>query len=475
MNYLDLADGSEFVAGVSQYDAAARAAGLYVLSGVSSFPVLTAAAVRRLSVGMTRVRVIRGGIAPSPYAGVGENVIRAIAAYAGQRIPLRRRGAESHAYPLTEQLRFTIAPPGATPLESRLFSLVDVPDLRALAELWPEVETVWMGAAPVPQILHRALIACAWLVRARLAPLLSPLAPLMHFAANHLRWGRHRGGMFLEVEGGDVSGAPLKRAWHMVAEGDDGPFIPSMAVEAIARNVLAGRAPSAGARAATRDLELEDYEKLFARRAIRAGMRDETSTSAAGPYPRLLGSSWAQLPLAIRALHGFERRSSASGRASVERGRGLLLRLAASLVGFPAAVADTPVSVRFERVDGVETWSRRFGSRSFSSRQFAGAGPWTGLLCERFGPLTFGMALIPDESSLRLVLRRWSFFGMPLPMQLCPYADAFETTEDGRFRFHVEIGHRLTGLIVRYRGWLTAESPQEPEAEAAPSQSAPAL
>ena len=458
VNYLDLADGSDFVAGVRQHDAAARAAGLFVLSGVSSFPVLTAAAARRLSVGMARVRAIRGGIAPSPYAGVGENVIRAIAAYAGQRIPLKRRGAEGHAYPLTEKLRFTIAPPGATPLESRLFSLVDVPDLRALPELWPEVETVWMGAAPVPEILHRALIACAWLVRARLAPSLSPLAPLMHLAANHLRWGEHRGGMFVEVEAEDASGARLTGAWHMVAEGDDGPFIPSMAVVAIVRNLLAGRAPSAGARAATGDLELEDYEKLFARRAIRAGVRDENSTAAAGPYPRLLGSSWAQLPLAIRAMHGFERTSSASGRASVERGHGLLSRLAAFIVGFPAAVADTPVSVRFERVNGEETWSRRFGSHAFSSRQFAGSGRWTGLLCERFGPLTFGMALIPDERSLRLVLRRWSVFGMPLPMRLCPYADAYETTEEGRFRFHVEIGHRLTGLIVRYRGWLAVES-----------------
>src|ERR1700728_994386 len=49
VNYLDLADGSDFVAGISKFDAAARAAGVYVLSGVSSFPVLTAAVVNRLS------------------------------------------------------------------------------------------------------------------------------------------------------------------------------------------------------------------------------------------------------------------------------------------------------------------------------------------------------------------------------------------------------------------------------------------
>jgi short subunit dehydrogenase-like uncharacterized protein len=50
VNYLDLADGSAFVAGVATFDKAAQAAGIFVLSGVSSFPVLTAAVVRRLFV-----------------------------------------------------------------------------------------------------------------------------------------------------------------------------------------------------------------------------------------------------------------------------------------------------------------------------------------------------------------------------------------------------------------------------------------
>jgi hypothetical protein len=34
-----------------------------------------------------------------------------------------------------------------------------------------------------------------------------------------------------------------------------------------------------------------------------------------------------------------------------------------------------------------------------------------------------------------------------------------ETSEDGRFHFHVEISHPFTGLIVCYRGWLTPIQP----------------
>ena len=41
-----------------------------------------------------------------------------------------------------------------------------------------------------------------------------------------------------------------------------------------------------------------------------------------------------------------------------------------------------------------------------------------------------------------------------MPRWLMPGGDSFETVEDGRFRFHVEIRLPLAGLVVRYRGWL---------------------
>jgi len=451
VNYLDLADGSDFVAGVGAFDAAARAAGVFVLSGVSSFPVLTAAVVRRLSDGLARVESIRGGIAPSPYAGVGENVIRAIAGYAGQRVVLRRDGAPATGYPFTGHMRFTIAPPGHLPLRNTLFSLVDVPDLRALAALWPEAKTIWMGAGPVPEILHRALAAFAWAVRLRLLPTLAPLAPLMHFATNHLRWGEHRGGMFVAVAVRDVSGREVGRSWHMIAEGDDGPLIPSMAVEALVSKAVEGQFPSPGARAAVGDLELDDYQKLFRGRAIYTGVRDDMPIEAMPLYRRILGAAWDELPAEIRTMHTA---SAAEGRASVERGTGPLSRLAAWLARFPAAEADTKVTVRFDVTPSTETWTRTFGDHRFSSVQFAGTGRSAYLLCERFGALTFAMALVAGESRLSLVLRRWRVFGIPLPRWLSPRSIAFEAVDNGRFHFHVEIFHPITGLIVRYRGWL---------------------
>jgi hypothetical protein len=457
VHYLDLADGSDFVAGIDAFDAAAKAAGVYVLSGVSSFPVLTAAAVRRLSAGMTAVRTIRGGIAPSPYAGVGENVIRAVVGYAGKPIRRRQAGAFGTAYPWTEQRRYTIAVPGLIPLGDRLFSLVDVPDLQALATLWPEAEDIWMGAAPVPEALHRVLAGLAWLVRWRLLPTLAPLAPLMHAAANRIRFGEHRGGMFVAVEGDDAAGAPCQRSWHLLAEGNDGPLIPSMAVETIIRKTLRGDPPTAGARAAIRELELEDYQPSFARRAIFTGMRDddaEKHSDDTPPYARILGQAWQRLPAPIREMHAQRGTHAARGRATVQRGRGVLARWAAALIGFPPASPDVPVIVEFDAARGEETWRRTFGKRVFTSRQSAGRGRSRHLLCEHFGPLRFDMALVASAGRLSLVLRRWSLLGVPLPLALGPRSEAYESADDDRFNFHVRISHPLTGLIVQYDGWL---------------------
>jgi saccharopine dehydrogenase-like NADP-dependent oxidoreductase len=453
IDYLDLADASGFVAEIGQFDAQAKARGVFVLAGVSSFPVLTAAVMRDLGAGM-EVDSIAAGIAPSPYAGVGLNVIRAIAGYAGKPVVLTRDGKRAVGYGLTETRRYTIAPPGKLPLRSLRFSLVDVPDLQVLPKLWPSLRSVWMGAGPVPDILHRALNVCAWLVRLKLLPSLSWLAPLMHRATNTLRWGEHRGGMFVEIHG-RRDGRHTTRSWHMVAEGDDGPFIPSMAAEAIIRRCLDGRRPQPGARPATNDLELADYDALFARRAIVTGRRESSPACDALPlYRRLLGEAYARLPAPLQAMHDLDGAMVAEGSATVERGGSLLARVAAALIGFPQAGTNVPVKVEFKSENGCETWRRTFGGRSFFSTQEQGRGRFEWLLCERFGPLNAGMALVLDDGRLRLIVRRWSLFGIPMPLWLAPRGDSYEYAEDGRFHFHVEIAHPLTGPIVRYRGWL---------------------
>jgi len=455
INYLDLADGSGFVAGIARFDGEARSRGLFVLAGVSSFPVLTAAVIRRLAEGMSRLDTVLGGIAPSPHANVGRNVIAAIAGYAGTPVKLRRDGRDAVGYALIESARYTIAPPGHIPLAPIRFSLVDVPDLQVLPQLWPSLKSVWLGAGPLPAIWHRALSAFALAVRWKLVPSLSPLAGAMHRAMNRLTFGEHRGGMFVAVTGAAPDGTRIARSWHMLAEGDDGPLIPSMAAEAIIRRCLAGLAPAPGARPAVTELDLADYEALFARARIATGCWQEAPAAPCLPlYRRMLGEAWDRLPLQIRIMHDVSCTLTAQGVASVERGEGRLAGLVARVMRFPPAGRDIPLTVTFQVRDGEEHWCRTFGSAAFASVQAQGRGRYERLLCERFGPITIGMALVVEDDRLRLVVRRWSVLGLPLPRAFVPQGNVYESAEDGRFNFHVEICHPLLGLIVRYRGWL---------------------
>src|SRR3546814_5103984 len=87
-----------------------------------------------------------------------------------------------------------------------------------------------------------------------------------------MRFGEHRGGMFVRARG-VADGRTVERSWHLLAEGDDGPYIPSMAIEAIVRKSLAGDRPPVGARSSVDALALADYDALFAGRSLHSGFR----------------------------------------------------------------------------------------------------------------------------------------------------------------------------------------------------------
>jgi hypothetical protein len=149
----------------------------------------------------------------------------------------------------------------------------------------------------------------------------------------------------------------------------------------------------------------------------------------------------------------------AVGEADVLRGYNPLARLVAFAMGFPAAGRQVPTRVVFTPRAGGECWTRTFAGRSFTSFQSAGRGRSAHLLRERFGPLTFDLALVVEGAQLRFVVRRWSLWGLPLPLALAPGGHSYEMVIDERFHFSVEIRHRLIGLIVHYRGWLEIRLP----------------
>ena len=107
---------------------------------------------------------------------------------------------------------------------------------------------------------------------------------------------------------------------------------------------------------------------------------------------------------------------------------------------------------------GKEYWQRNFDGKIFLSIQSEGKGYDDKLICERFGPFTFGLAVIVDDCRLHLMIRRWNVLGIPLPLFLAPGGSAYEYEKKGMFHFDVNITLPLIGTIVHYQGWLKSVS-----------------
>lgn len=450
IHYMDFADGADFVFGVSQFDDAAKDAGIFILSGVSSFPVLTAAVLREFAKTMT-IESVTGGIAPSPYAGIGLNVMRAVVGYAGAPVQLQRGGKPSSGVGLAESMRYVIAAPGKVPLNSIHFSLVDVPDLQVLPPEHRTMTDIWIGAGPVPEILHRMLNILAKLRHRLKLPSWLPFSGLFYWVLNRMKFGEHRGGMFVAATG-KCGGKPASQSWHLLAEGDDGPFIPSMAIEGIVRKALDGDMPAFGARPATHALELSDYDQLFAERTIYTGIRDDLAQAPL--YRQVLGASYDDMPPRVQELHKSSETRSWTGMAKVARGKGPFAAIVARIFRFPKSADDLPVRVDFTPSGKGELWERSFGDHRFSSLQFAGSGRNEHLIVEQFGFVKISLALAVEGDRLYLIPRRWTLLGVPLPKLLLPKGNTFETERDGKFVFDVELALPVFGLIVSYKGSL---------------------
>lgn len=176
-----------------------------------------------------------------------------------------------------------------------------------------------------------------------------------------------------------------------------------------------------------------------------------------GVFARALGSSFAVLPPAVRALHQPAPRLQADGEAEVLGAETIPGRLIAWLLPFPRPAAIVPLRLEIAAADGTEQWRRCFGPQVFASRLHAAA---PGLVEERFGPLRFRLALQATAQGLDYRVIGWRLGALPLPRALAPRSPAREWQDEaGRFRFEVPLLLPLLGRVVCYRGWLRLSPP----------------
>ncbi len=459
--YLDLADGRDFVAAFPALDAAARAKGVVALTGASSTPALSNAALDALTEGWRAVETVRVAIVPGNRAPRGLSVMRAILSYAGQPVRVLRAGAWQCRPGWGFLSRITV--PG---LGRRFASLCETPDLDILPARFPVLRTALFRAGLELPALHLGLSLASLPVRWRLLPSLVPFArPFLAMAGGLDRFGSDRGGMSVEALGRDAAGRPTRAVWSLVAEAGDGPYVPTLpALAAIRRLTDPSAAPiPPGARPCTGVLPLAAIEAEMARLAIRT--RRDTDHPAP-LFERALGTGFAGMPEAVRALHGSVGDGAFHGRAEVLRGRGAAVALVAGLFRLPPAMADGPIRVTMEPDPeaGEERWTRSFPGRRFSSRmRLAGPGG-RGRVREWFGPFAMDLAVSAHPAGLDMAVTGWRLGPLPLPRALRPTTQASERVDaQGRFRFDVALFLPFVGLLVHYRGWLIRDDAREEE------------
>jgi saccharopine dehydrogenase-like NADP-dependent oxidoreductase len=242
-NYIDLADGREFVAGITQLNDAAKARGVTVTSGASSLPALSSAVVDRLYKRFGRLDSITHGIGSGARAP-GVATMTGVFGYCGK--PFTRLVAgkwqTTHGWLDIKRYRFP------QPVGPRLLGSCDVPDLVLFPERYPGVKTVTFHAGFASNLGHLGVWAAAQLVRLGVLRSLIPWVPALHAISQKLEpWISDKGGMFVSLRGLGHDGAPLQLDWHLLAAQNHGPYIPCGAAIALARKLAAGEPLAKGA------------------------------------------------------------------------------------------------------------------------------------------------------------------------------------------------------------------------------------
>jgi hypothetical protein len=242
-NYLDLADGRAFVSGITQLDAAARAAAVSVVSGASSLPALTTAIADKYRDQFVRLDSIRIGITSGGKIP-GVATLRAVLGYCGKPFRTLEKGAWIDVYGWLDTVEYEFP----KTVGRRRISRCDVPDLDLLVQRYPSLKTVSFHAGFASNTAHQLVERLATLVKEKRIKSAVPLAGLLFTLG---RWMQpvfsDRGDMFVKMNGMHENGAPLTLTWNLVARENHGPNIPCAPAIALANKIAAGSALPAGA------------------------------------------------------------------------------------------------------------------------------------------------------------------------------------------------------------------------------------
>lgn len=266
-DYVDLADGREFVRGIGWLDQRAKRAGRLVVSGASSVPALSSAVVDALLPKFMSLESIEHAISPGNRTPRGDATVASILGYCGRPIRVWRNGEWKIAHGWMNGKRQTF------PFGTRRVGVCEVPDLELFPKCYPGVRTVMFRAGLELPLLQTGTWFAAALVRLGLIRDLASHAPaLRRFSERFIRFGSDVGGMVVELKGRGFDGAPLHLRWWLTAGEGHGSQVPVTPALVLARELADGHMDARGAQSCMGLLTLAQIEAAFSGYALRTGI-----------------------------------------------------------------------------------------------------------------------------------------------------------------------------------------------------------
>jgi NAD(P)-dependent dehydrogenase (short-subunit alcohol dehydrogenase family) len=270
-HYIDLADSRAFVVNFAgAVDAQARAADRLAVSGASTLPALSSAVIDAMSAKFTAMESVETFIAPAQKAPRGAGTLRSVFSYLGKPFRWLEGGQwrTVHGWQALKKVRI-----GG--MRERWSAACDVPDLELLPARYPTLKTATFRAALELDAQHFALAAAAGLQRIGLPLPMDRWAPGLDRLATWLdQFGTQLGGMLVRIEGLDRDGARKRLEWHITADGNHGPEIPTMAAILLSRKLLRDEVAARGAMPCMGLVALDEFAPEFARWGMQTGVAE---------------------------------------------------------------------------------------------------------------------------------------------------------------------------------------------------------
>ncbi len=251
VHYIDLADGRDFVCGISQLDELAKQNNVLVVSGASSVPGLSSAVLENFKDEFLEIDSLRYGISPGQKADRGLATTQGILTYLGKKLK-----------PSAGKIRYgwqDIYRQKYPELGKRWMANCDIPDM----DLFPTkygIKSIQFSAGMENTFLHFSIWVVSWLVRfglpIKLENYAEQLLKLSHWFDS---FGTADGGMHVIISGKDKSGKPHQRKWFIIAKNGDGPQIPCVPAIILAKKLASGSLKGTGAKSCVGLVSLDEY------------------------------------------------------------------------------------------------------------------------------------------------------------------------------------------------------------------------